>query len=89
VTRGRKDHFERRLRRGDAGIFGVDLRTRDIKFFFSFVDWDSDKHADFMRKEDAEEGTDKNDQFITVEHFQLSAVILPRVGLSLTLIPGT
>ena len=63
--------------RRESGVLGINRSAGDAKFLSRLVDRDIDEHNHFMRKKDPKVGLHKNNQFIAVEHFELSSVHLP------------
>ena len=58
-------------------VLCINRTTGDSKFLGSLMDSDIDQHNHFMGKKDPKVGPDKNNQFVTVEHFEPSSIHLP------------
>ena len=61
----------------ESGILAINRGTGDSKFLGSLMDRDIGQHNHFMGKKDPKVGPHKNNQFIAVEHFELSSIHLP------------
>lgn len=56
---------------------GIDLFASDVQDFLGIVNRDSGEHKNFMREKDSEGGVCKDDEFASVEGFELSTVHVP------------
>ncbi|OIP31186.1 MAG: hypothetical protein AUK23_00845 [Deltaproteobacteria bacterium CG2_30_43_15] len=65
------------LGRRESSVFGINRGAGDSQFLGRFVDRNIHQHDHFMGKEDTKIRRDKNNQFVTVEHLELSPIHLP------------
>jgi hypothetical protein len=61
----------------ESGILGINRGTGNSQFLGRFVNRDINQHDHFMGKKDTKLGSNKNDQLIPIEHFELSSIHLP------------
>ena len=65
------------LGRRETRVLDVNRRTGDPKFSCNLVNRDILQYDHLMGKENPKVGSDKDNEFVAVEHFELSAIHLP------------